>query len=829
MKRTPLWTKGALAGAITLAVAALTTLVWTLLPPRTLEPFYGAHQGGIVTASQKFAFVGAFDLTTSDPREVRTLLQTWTRAAAALTQGLPLEGNENPSVPTADTGEILGFKPSRLTLTFGVGPSLFDGRFGLADRRPKALVTLPDFPGDNLNPQWSGGDLVVQVGSDDYQTAYHALHNLTRLAKGVAVPRWVQPGFQPGLEVNARGPGRNLQGFHDGTVNPDPADARAMDQTVWVDQGPGWLRGGSYLVVRRIRMFVETWDRSSLADQEASIGRDKAKGLPLPSQAENSHVRLARGAGVEKILRRPFSYVNGLDSRTGQWDSGLLFLAWMKDPGRQFVPMQTRLSSYDALNEYIQPVGSAVFAVFPGVTEGDYVGSGLFPTPPLAARVEGLLSRLGGLYEPLGREDWKELGAGAQAWIEDWNEARREAGVHGQAVETQARAWLAELTSGTPNPEQVRQTQAGLIRSLVTWQQQITPATPPNTKALEALGNSLSLLKKQWDTQGPQGAQSEFEGFVKQWTLHEGLVRSLDPAVYAQMELLVGQIRRALHNPGDSPLGPPTLETMATKLRQLAPPRTYTAWDAGILLFREGLEALLVLAALLAFLAKTDNRTGRFGVWAGATAGVGVSLGVAFLVSQAMAGWVATTAPELVEGITGLAAVALLLAAGVWLHGNTAVRDRNQWLKEQMSRSRGGQGTLALVAFLAVFREGVETVVFFGGMATTLGSTDLVLGLAGGLGVLAILGILLIGFSKRLPLSVFFLLATVLLWFLTVKILGQSLGALQVLGWLSATPLSFGGPVAWLGFTPTWETALPQLVLTLGLGVSLVTSKKKKA
>ena len=197
---------------------------------------------------------------------------------------------------------MLGYKPARLTVTFGAGISLFDQRFGLADRRPAGLVPIPAFPGDHLNSGWSGGDLIVQVAADDFQTAYHAIHTLTRLAKGVAVARWSQAGFQPGLEVNPSGPGRNLQGFIDGTVNPDVKDPETMNKVVWVTQGTEWMKGGSYLVVRRIRMFMETWDRTALEEQQRTIGRNKTDGKEMPTLAEDSHVRLARGAGAEKIL-----------------------------------------------------------------------------------------------------------------------------------------------------------------------------------------------------------------------------------------------------------------------------------------------------------------------------------------------------------------------------------------------------------------------------------------------------------------------------------------------------------------------------------------------
>jgi deferrochelatase/peroxidase EfeB len=812
------------AGAAVLLAAGLTVALW---PRPAREPFYGVHQAGVATAAQKFAFVAAFDLTTAKADEVRTLFKTWTRAAAALSQGKAFD--EAPaSVPPADTGETLGYKPARLTFTFGVGPSLFDGRFGLTDRRPGALVPLPAFPGDQLNPQWCDGDLVVQVAADDFQTAYHAVHTLTRLAKGVAVPRWAQAGFQPGLEANPRGPGRNLQGFIDGTVNPDTTKPEAMDQVVWVDQGPAWMRGGAYLVVRRIRMFVETWDRTSRADQERTIGRDRLKGEPLATQAEDSHVRLARGAGVEKLLRRPFGYVNGLDARTGQWDSGLLFLAWMKDPGRQFVPMQTRLSSFDALNEYIQPVGNAVFAVFPGVAEGDYVGSGLFPSPSLVERIEALQSRLGALYGPLGRGDWPEFRTGTQGWDQAWKAQRQDAGAHAAAIEAAEASWLAAASAAQPDPAAVRAAQASLIRTLAAWEDDAKPQAAPSAASLEGLKAALADVQGSLQRHDAPGALNAFTEFQRLWTAREALVRSLDAQVYTQIELLTGQARRALA--GSRPEAAPLIDAMSQKLGALSAPQAYSAWDAGLLLFREGLEALLVLAALVSFLGRTGQGSRKPWVWSGAALGLAASVGAAFLVSVALRSWMAASTPELVEGLVGLAAVALMLTVGAWLHGKAAVKDWNLWLKESMGKASNSAWALALLAFLAVLREGAETAVFLWAMAGSLPVGELMAGIAGGLLVLAVLGVVMIGFSRRLPLSVFFPAATALIYYLAVKILGQGLHSLQSAGWVSATPLGWGGAVDWLGFTPTWETGLPQLVLALVLlGATAASLHQKKA
>lgn len=363
-------------------------------------PFYGAHQAGIATPSQDFILFAAFDLTAASIDDVRTLFQVWTAATAAMTQGTMIgTDNNNLNLPPSDTGEAAGLSPSKTTITFGVGPSFFDGRFGLSSKKPSSLEELPAFGGDELQPEWCGGDIGVQVCANDMQVAFHAIRNLTRIARGKAVLRWTTEGFQrtSGADKVGATP-RNLMGFKDGTANPDTSDEAQMKQVVWAsaDDGVPWMAGGSYMVVRRIRMRVEVWDRSTLSDQEATFGRHRESGAPIGSLKEfdtvdvnkkdengkpvipaNSHLALARGDGSLKILRRSYSYSSGLDKRTGQLDAGLLFICYNRDTSKQFIPMQTKLSRMDKLNEYIVHTGSAVFACFPGVSEGGYIGETL--------------------------------------------------------------------------------------------------------------------------------------------------------------------------------------------------------------------------------------------------------------------------------------------------------------------------------------------------------------------------------------------------------------------------------------------------------------------
>ena len=362
-------------------------------------PFYGEHQAGISTPSQSFAFMAAFDVITGSRDGLRELMRRWTDVAARLTAG-PQEQSVSgtPLSPPSDTGETFGYEPCRLTMTFGAGPSLFDGRFGLSSMRPAALVDLPPFLGDRLRPELSNGDLGVQICADDAQVAFHALRELVRAARGLAVLRWSQQGFRPSPEANTRRQtARNLQGFKDGTANVDASDPVQLARVVWAsgDDGAAWMKGGSYLVFRRIRMHIEVWDRSSLQDQENTIGRHKESGSPLggtrekdgldlaartkdsPVIPQDAHVRLAHGDGSEQILRRPFSFANGVDPRTGELDAGLLFICFQRDPRVQFIPIQARLAENDALNEYIAHVESAIFACFPGTRKGGYIGETL--------------------------------------------------------------------------------------------------------------------------------------------------------------------------------------------------------------------------------------------------------------------------------------------------------------------------------------------------------------------------------------------------------------------------------------------------------------------
>ena len=364
------------------------------------HPFYattaGAPQGGIRTDPQRHCVFMTFDLTLGTATELQVLLARWSAAIAQLQAGQTI-GSVEPAHGDgvgADTGEALDLGPASLTVTVGIGPGVFDERFGLAGKRPADLTELPSLPSDRFESGLSGGDLSLQACADDPQVAYHAVRDLARMARGSATVKWTVLGFGRASAGPTQATPRNLMGFKDGTRNIT-TDAE-HDRFVWLDEDADWMAGGTYQVVRKIRMNLEIWDADVVSDQQRVFGRTKVSGAPLSGGQEHttpdfhatahgqpaidprSHVALAahEANGGVKILRRGYNYTDGLN-QYGQLDAGLLFVAYMNDPDH-FTRLQRRLGASDRLNEYIAHIGSAVFAVPPAPRKGSYIGEQLF-------------------------------------------------------------------------------------------------------------------------------------------------------------------------------------------------------------------------------------------------------------------------------------------------------------------------------------------------------------------------------------------------------------------------------------------------------------------
>ena len=344
--------------------------------------FYGKHQAGITTPMQKNIYFVVLDLRTTDKNELIQLFKDWTDYSQKLVNGeLVKKDGSNALLPPSDTGETVGLNPYRLTLTFGISAS-FLTKLGLEKKRPKLFRDLPAFPKEQLRDQYTGGDIVIQACADDEQVAFHAVRNLIRKGRNKVTMKWSQSGFAA-IGDRMETP-RNLFGFKDGTANV--TTEKDFDKVVWADSND-WMKNGSYMAVRRIIMHLETWDRTNLQEQENTFGRYKESGAPFGKKNEfdevdlsllpvDSHVRLAKEVDLP-ILRRSYSYSDGIDPKTGQFDAGLLFIAFQKNPDR-FVKIQTNLGADDKMNEYVTHIGSGLFACFGGVKEGGYIGQDLF-------------------------------------------------------------------------------------------------------------------------------------------------------------------------------------------------------------------------------------------------------------------------------------------------------------------------------------------------------------------------------------------------------------------------------------------------------------------
>ena len=376
------------------------------------EYFWGVHQGGITNGEQTQTYFISFDMVSNNREDLIKLLQSWTLTAAEITNGPEkLNSHLSPDEPSLESGAAVGLSPKGLTITFGFGPSLFEkngeDRYGIAKNRPEALVDLPRFPGDQLNIERTGGDISIQVSANDPQFVEYAVRKFAKIANGVAEIKWAQTGFNGSFKKGDTP--RNQMGFKDGTMNIDVTKPDLMNKFVWVgNEGPEWMRGGSYLVVRQIRISLAHWDDMKTSFQEETIGREKVSGAPIGKKGEfdmleleaadeqgnvitneNSHAAMAapetnNGA---QILRRAFSYDNGVAKIAERWppwkqlvtfDAGLFFEAFQRDPRTGFMKIFARMSQIDMLNQFTTHVAGGIYACPPGVTKGQFIGQQLF-------------------------------------------------------------------------------------------------------------------------------------------------------------------------------------------------------------------------------------------------------------------------------------------------------------------------------------------------------------------------------------------------------------------------------------------------------------------
>lgn len=341
-----------------------------------------------------------------------------------------------------------------------------------------------------------------------------------------------------------------------------------------------------------------------------------------------------------------------------------------------------------------------------------------------------------------------------------------------------------------------------------------TPAAEP--ASIEELISYLNKASASAEAGDSPAAAAIMEQFIIAWPSAEGAVQIASPKVYANIENESTAVTGYLLS--DPPKLAGALEIMDNMLAELTPlagEQTYTAWDAALILLREGLEAILVLAALLAYLRREAEPAARRWVWSGAAVGLAGSIGIAVLLTYTISQAASGGARELIEGIAGLVAVVMMLTVGRWLHGKSSTAAWNKYVDRQIqgALAKGNLWYLFFIAALAILREGAETTIFYAGMAPAIATSQLLLGIGGALAILIVLGYAIIALSARLPIAAFFRTATVLIYYLVFRFLGESIHALQVAGKIPAHAESSLPSIGWLGLYPTWETFVPQILI----------------
>ena len=377
---------GGAVGALGMGLKAQADLE-TFAAKRELT-FFGPHQMGIETDLQAVTNFVVFDIKDStDSAAMLRWMSLITDDIRRLSAGEPVLADPNPE---------LAIGAARFSAYVGFGPSLFK-KLGLESEMPEGFGPLPSFKVDQLQDQFSGGDVLIHIAADDPVVLSHGTRGLIRDSMPFATLRYSQSGFAhtPGM-VPAGLTHRNLMGQVDGTANPK-LGSDDFNQVVWIEDGPSWIQGGTQLVFRRIAMQLDTWDQLGAPAKEEVIGRKLSNGAPLTGEKESdtpdlgarhpngllvipdfAHIRRAAPQTVnDRIFRRPFSY-EGQPSAQGTPDVGLLWTAYQRDISKQFVPIQQRLDELDLLNQWTVPIGSAEFAIAGGVSPGEVIAQALF-------------------------------------------------------------------------------------------------------------------------------------------------------------------------------------------------------------------------------------------------------------------------------------------------------------------------------------------------------------------------------------------------------------------------------------------------------------------
>ncbi|MGF7047139.1 high-affinity iron transporter [Paenibacillus sp. DS2015] len=433
------------------------------------------------------------------------------------------------------------------------------------------------------------------------------------------------------------------------------------------------------------------------------------------------------------------------------------------------------------------------------------------------------------------QQDWKIAEESYQKIVNDWKKSESairldQFNVYGQ-LETQISLIRINLQADPMKEDQAKLQMQKLITILEDYSAgKINNSLTTDKHSIKDLLQVLQSARSQVQNGQIDQAAQQMEQFISVWPSVEGEVQLYSAKLYTEIENQMTAVSGyLLSNPPVLAKATQTMDDMLASLEPISSNQTYTAWDAALILLREGLEAILVLAALLSYLKRSGNSNARKWVWSGAGIGLVLSFILAivlhYTISQATSG----STREFIEGITGLVAVVMMLTVGYWMHSKASTTAWNNYVKDQVNNAlaKGSLWSVFAVSGLAILREGAETTIFYVGMAPSIEPFQLILGISIALAILIVVGYAIIVLSVQLPIRGFFLTATLLIYYLVLRFLGQSIHSLQVAGQFPAHTHEYLPSISWLGMYPTWETSIPQFIL-LGYIIWQFVFKKSK-
>ncbi|HIX42162.1 MAG TPA: FTR1 family protein [Candidatus Kurthia intestinigallinarum] len=403
-------------------------------------------------------------------------------------------------------------------------------------------------------------------------------------------------------------------------------------------------------------------------------------------------------------------------------------------------------------------------------------------------------------------------------------------GAYGQ-IETQMSFIRMELANDKPNVESLKDTFKTLKQSITDFGDNKKVGAVKKGYTLQTLVDLIDDATGSIDDAEYEKASASVKKFITTWPNVESDISTRNGSLYTSIESDMPIIAsNLLKDASDKDKLKKQLTDFKKEIQLLQDDDSYTFWDSALILLREGLEAILIIMALVAFLKKSEQTHMTKYIYYGAAGGIGVSAVMAIFMSVFFNSDSMNSSRELIEGYVGLIAAAMMIGVGVWLHSKSNIKAWNAYIAKQMNHamSRGSVWAMALISFLSVFREGAETLIFYAGIAPKMETSQFAFGIVIAIVILAIVAFLIVKVSARIPIHRFFAVATILIYLLAFKIIGVSTHKLQLMGDIPTNVVDNLPVIASIGFYPTVETMIGQGILVVLIIATIIWKRRNE-